>query len=129
MRGSLCSRWALARALTGRETWNSPSVMRPALMLLLTQALVFGAMTGYTHQWSERFRSTVSGGYVHLDNSASQAGDAYHQTVYTSANVVFQYHKRLSIGFETLYGHHETRDGSDGDVVRFTAGLVYTIFD
>jgi hypothetical protein len=89
----------------------------------------FGAMTGYTHQWSERFRSTVSGGYVHIDNTASQAGDAYHQTVYTSANLIFQYHKRLSFGVETLYGHHETRDGSDGDVVRFTAGIVYTIFD
>jgi hypothetical protein len=87
-----------------------------------------GLMTGYTHHWSSSWRSTVSGGYVHLDNTASQAGDAYHQTVYASANLVFQI-RRLSIGVETLYGHRETRDGSDGDVVRFTAGLVYSIFD
>jgi len=89
----------------------------------------FGAMTGYTHYWAPEWRSTVSGGYVHLDNSASQAGDAYHQTVYASANVIWQYHKRLSIGVEALYGHRETRDGSDGEVYRFTAALVYTIFD
>ena len=89
----------------------------------------FGAMVGYTHVWIPDWRSTVSGGYVHLDNSASQAGDAYHQTVYASANLIFQYHKRLSIGIEALYGHHETRDGSDGDVARVMAGLVYSIFD
>jgi hypothetical protein len=88
-----------------------------------------GLMLGYTHHWAERWRSTVSGGYVDLDNKASQAGDAYNQTVYASANVIFQYHKRLSIGVEALYGHRETKDGSDGDVGRVTAGLVYTIFD
>jgi len=88
-----------------------------------------GLMLGYTHHWAERWRSAVSGGYVHLDNTASQAGDAYHQTVYASANLIFQYHRRLSIGVEALYGHKESKDGSDGDVARITAGLVYTIFD
>ena len=88
-----------------------------------------GLMMGYTHQWSPEWRSTVSGGYVNIDNTAAQAGDAYHQTEYASLNLIYQFHKRLSIGVETLYGHRETKDGSDGDVVRFTAGLVYTIFD
>jgi hypothetical protein len=88
-----------------------------------------GLMLGYTHHWTERWRSAVSGGYVNLDNTASQAGDAYHETVYASANLIFQYHKRLSVGVEALYGHKETNDGSDGDVARITAGLVYTIFD
>jgi hypothetical protein len=88
-----------------------------------------GLMLGYTHHWAERWRSAVSGGYVNLDNTASQAGDAYHQTVYASANLIFQYHKRLSVGVEALYGHKESKDGSDGDVARITAALVYTIFD
>ncbi|MCC6848423.1 MAG: hypothetical protein IT294_07980 [Deltaproteobacteria bacterium] len=88
-----------------------------------------GLMLGYTHHWSERFRSAVSGGYVNIDNTASQEGDAYHETVYASANLIFQYHKRLSVGVEALYGHKESNDGSDGDVARITAALVYTIFD
>ncbi len=88
-----------------------------------------GVMTGYTHRWTSAWRSTASAGYVHLDNSSSQAGDAYHQTVYSSANLVYQYGARLSIGAEVLYGRRETKDGSDGDVVRLTAGLVYSIFD
>ena len=88
-----------------------------------------GLMLGYTHHWAERWRSAVSGGYVHLDNTASQSGDAYNETVYASANLIFQYHRRLSVGVEALYGHKETKDGSDGDVARVTAALVYTIFD
>jgi hypothetical protein len=89
----------------------------------------FGAMTGYTHHWAENWRSTASAGYVHLDNTASQAGDAYHQTVYGSANVIYQFRKRLSVGLEVLYGWKETNDGSDGDAVRVTTALVYSIFD
>ena len=37
---------AFARASTGRLTWNSPSVMRPALIFWLTQERVLGAMIG-----------------------------------------------------------------------------------
>jgi hypothetical protein len=66
---------------------------------------------------------------VHLDNTGGQTGDAYHQTVYASLNLIYQYHKRLSIGLEGLYGHRETKDRADGEVYRVTAGLVYTIFD
>jgi DcaP outer membrane protein len=87
-----------------------------------------GLMTGYTHHWSDQFRSTASGGYVHLDNTGAQTGDAYHETVYGSLNLIYQYHKRLSIGVEGLYGRRETKDGADGEVYRVTA-VVYTIFD
>ena len=88
-----------------------------------------GLLMGYTHHWSPKWRSTASGGYVHLDNAASQANDAYHQTVYGSLNVVYQYGPRLSIGLEGLYGRKETRDGNDGEVYRVEAGLVYSIFN
>ena len=37
---------------------------------------------------------------MHLDNTGGQTGDAYHQTVYASLNLVYQYHRRLSIGLE-----------------------------
>ena len=56
--------------------------------------------------WSGRndyLRSTVSYGYVHLDNQFSQEPDAYHQTHYASLNLVWKARKRLSIGFEALY--------------------------
>ncbi|HZL71356.1 MAG TPA: DcaP family trimeric outer membrane transporter [Planctomycetota bacterium] len=85
-------------------------------------------MLGYTHRWNEEWRSTVSYGYVNLDNEASQGPDAYHLTHYTSANVVWQARKRLNLGFELLYGSKETNDGHTGNASRVMFGLVYSLF-
>ncbi|HEX4201172.1 MAG TPA: DcaP family trimeric outer membrane transporter, partial [Chthoniobacterales bacterium] len=95
----------------------------------LTAIPAFGAMIGYTHKWTDRFRSTASYGYVHLDNQYSQDPSAYHQTHYASMNLVWQATERLSIGFEGLYGHKEEKSGADGDAFRLQIGALYHIFD
>jgi outer membrane DcaP-like protein len=89
----------------------------------------FGAMIGYTHKWTEYFRSTVSYGYVQLDNQFSQDPSAYHRTHYGSFNIVWQARKRLSIGLEGLYGHKEEKNGAEGDAFRLQIGLLYSLFD
>jgi DcaP outer membrane protein len=95
----------------------------------LTAIPAFGAMIGYTHKWTDYFRSTASYGYVNLDNQFSQGPHAYHQTHYASLNLVWQARKRLSIGFEGLYGHKEEKNGAEGDAFRFQIGLLYSLFD
>jgi DcaP outer membrane protein len=95
----------------------------------LTAIPAFGAMIGYTHKWSDILRSTASYGYVRLDNEFSQGPDAYHQTHYASVNLVWQARKRLSIGFEGLYGHKEEKSGADGDAFRLQIGVLYSLFD
>jgi outer membrane DcaP-like protein len=95
----------------------------------LTAIPAFGAMIGYTHKWNDYLRSTASYGYVHLDNQFSQEPTAYHQTHYASLNLVWQARKRLTIGFEGLYGHKEEKSGADGDAFRLQIGAVYSIFD
>jgi FtsZ-binding cell division protein ZapB len=89
----------------------------------------FGAMIGYTHKWTDNFRSTVSYGYVELDNEFSQGPHAYHRTHYGSFNIIWQARKRLSIGLEGLYGHKEEKSGAEGDAFRLQVGLLYSIFD
>ncbi len=89
----------------------------------------FSAMAGYTHHWSDKFRSTASFGFVNLDNETSQGPLAYHNTYYSSANLVYQLHKRLSIGLEGLYGMKETKNGETGDVFRIQVGLSFSLFD
>lgn len=89
----------------------------------------FGAMVGYTHKWTDTLRSSASYGYVRLDNEFSQGPQTYHMTHYGSVNLVWQLRKRLSIGWEALYGKKETQDGSDGDAFRFQMGVVYSLFD
>jgi hypothetical protein len=88
-----------------------------------------GLMFGYTHHWTDFLRSTVSYGYVRLDNEASQAADAYHKTHYASGNLIYQLTRRLSIGLEGLYGKKEVKSGADGDVWRVQAGLVYWLWE
>ena len=88
----------------------------------------FAPMLGYTHQWSETFRSTATTGYVNLQNEQSQDPAAYHETYYESLNLVWQLRKRLSIGLECLYGYKTENSGAHGDVWRVQTGIVYTLF-
>lgn len=87
-----------------------------------------GVLIGYTHHWSDEWRSTGSYGYVEMDNEASQGPDAYHLTHYASLNLMWQIRERLTVGLEGLYGHKETQDGSPGDVGRAQVGVLYSIF-
>jgi hypothetical protein len=89
----------------------------------------FSAFVGYTHQWTEKFRSTATFGYLDLQNAASQDPLAYHQTFYTSGNIVYQIRKRMSVGLEFLYGQKEDKAGSSGDVFRIQAGFSFALFD
>jgi len=85
-------------------------------------------MAGYTHEWTEKLRSTATFGYVNLQNEQAQTGAAYHETYYGSLNLVWQLRKRLSIGFECLYGYTMQNSGEHGDVWRVQTGLVYSLF-
>ncbi len=89
----------------------------------------FGAMIGYTHHWSDQFRSTATYGYVNLDNEPTQGPNAYHETHYASLNLVWQLRKKLSVGLEGLYGQKEAQSGATGDVFRVQLGMVYSLFD
>ena len=86
-------------------------------------------MGAITHHWNERWRSTATFGYVHVDNTSLQEPTAYRNTRYGSVNVIYQFYKRLSVGLEGLYGFREVRNGDDTkDVVRVnmetTIGIV-----
>ena len=89
----------------------------------------WSAMAGYTHHWTDKLRSTASFGYVNLDNESSEGPLAYHETYYTSGNLVYQIRKRLSIGLEGLYGRKEVKSGDTGDVFRVMVGLSFSLFD
>jgi hypothetical protein len=84
---------------------------------------------GYTHQWTDEFRSTATYGFVDVANQGSQGPNAYDQTHYASLNIIWQIRKHLSVGLEGLYGRKEVQSGATGDVWRAQLGLVYSFFD
>ena len=90
----------------------------------------WSATIGYTHRWSDQFRSTFTYGYVNLDNASGQVPTFYHTSHYASANLVWQLRKRLSVGLEGLYGLKTAQNGVDsGDHWRIQLGMVYSLFD
>lgn len=88
----------------------------------------FSALGGYTHHWNEEWRSTLSYGYVNVENTSGQAGDAYHITHYGSANLIYRLSPQFSIGLEGLYGRREVRDGRTGEDFRLQLSLLYSMF-
>jgi hypothetical protein len=88
----------------------------------------FGGFIGYTHHWAEKWRSTATYGYVRMDNEPSQGPDAYDTTHYVSGNVIYQFRKKLSFGFEGLYGKNKVASGAEGDLFRLQAGMYYRLF-
>jgi hypothetical protein len=90
----------------------------------------WSATAGFTHRWCDAFRSTITYGYVNLDNASGQVGTFYHTSHYASANLIWQLRKRLSVGLEGLYGFQEAKSGADsGDHWRVQLGMVYSLFD
>jgi hypothetical protein len=88
----------------------------------------FGAFVGYTHRWLPDWRSTATYGYVKVDGLNSQGPDAFHQTNYASANLIWQMRERLSVGVEVLYGDNQKESGHSGDVFRTQVGVAYSLF-
>ena len=89
----------------------------------------WSTMIAWSHQWTPRWRTTVTHGFVSLDNTAAQAGDAYSESHYASANVMYRLFKRMRIGIEGLYGWKEVKDGRSADVFRVQLGLSWALFD
>jgi hypothetical protein len=84
----------------------------------------------FSHDWTPRWRTTGTFGYVRVDNTSMQSPTAYHMTRYGSLNLVYKLYKRLSVGLEGLYGFREVHNGDNTkDVARVNLGMVYSPFD
>jgi hypothetical protein len=88
----------------------------------------FGGFLGYTHGWTEKWRSTFTYGYVDLQDELSMGPTAYHRTNYASLNAVCQFRKRMSLGMEVLYGTNQQQNLAKGDAWRFQFGIAYKLF-
>jgi hypothetical protein len=88
---------------------------------------VFAAMAGYTHHWNDHWRSTVSGGYVHVDTPSQLDRFTVDTTLYGSVNLMWHPTTSFRMGLEYLYGRKETLDGSERDAHRFNFVVRYDL--
>lgn len=75
---------------------------------------IFAPMIGYTHRWSDHFRSTVAASWVMADLPSSVSDLTPETTASISANLVWQPTDSFRMGLEYLNGYKETYDGSEG---------------
>ncbi len=77
-----------------------------------------GVLAGYQHQWSPKFYSLGSFGWIKQNNRSVQLPTAYKETLYTSLNLVWTPDPRWLLGAEVVYGSREDKDGESGSNVR-----------
>lgn len=88
---------------------------------------VFAAMAGYTHHWSDHWRSTIAGGYVKVDAPSTLSAFTIDNTLYGSVNLMWDPTTSFRMGLEYLYGHKETIDGSERDAHRLDFVVRYDL--
>jgi len=85
------------------------------------------AQGGYTHNWTDMLRSTVSYGYTRINNTATDPGTTYHVSNYATVNLIVQPSVRYLFGAEYIYGSLERKDGFKWIAPRLQASVTYYI--
>ena len=87
----------------------------------------WGVAIGYTHQWTDKWRSTVSYGHANVDTENSNGPFAYDHSNYVSANLIYQWSPTFRLGLEYLYGTNEVRNEASHDGQRVNFVLKYDL--
>jgi DcaP outer membrane protein len=87
---------------------------------------LLGTYASYQHYWSPAVRSSVTGGFVQVQNTAFQSGSTYHKSTYSSANLIWNPLGSLDLGAEFLYGRVQEVSGASANDPRFQITGRYT---
>jgi hypothetical protein len=102
---------------------SSDAVLTPSGSLEALNA--WATVLGFTHHWSSKFNSTISGGMAQLDNDPSQPGTAIKATRSGHVNLVYAANRLVNLGGELMWGERENHDGAKGDAMRFQFSIQY----
>jgi DcaP outer membrane protein len=80
---------------------------------------------GYQHYWTKLLRSTVSYGYLQINNAAQDPGTTYHISNYATANLIVQPSVSWLFGAEYVYGSLERKNGFKWVAPRIQASVTY----
>ena len=70
----------------------------------------FGMVIYLDHTWNAEFTSSIGYSRVDISNSNAQAGTAYRDGQYASANLLYSPYKNFLFGGEFLWGHRQNFD-------------------
>ena len=82
---------------------------------------------GFTHNWTDKLRTSLSYGYLRIDNPAADPGTTYHVSNYATVNLIYQPTVRYLFGAEYIYGSLERKDDFKWIAPRIQASVMYYI--
>lgn len=106
-----------------RSVGNFDGIFSPTGKLELIDVLS-GYVSGQ-HWWGPSTRSTLTFGFVKLDNPSFVPDDFYKQTFRASGNLIWSPSARIDVGGELLWGRRKSEDGSAGEAFQFQMAVKY----
>ena len=86
---------------------------------------VFSGYVAYQHWWQEKLRSTVTYGWVDVDNLDFQDDSDYANTDRAIINLLWSPVTRIDVGGELLWGRRENKDGASATARQIQFGAKY----
>jgi hypothetical protein len=86
---------------------------------------VAAAYFGFEHWWSDTLRSTITGGFVWVDNPDFEAPESLRRTERYSLNLAWSPIARLDLVAELLWGRRVNRDGRSGEAGQIQLGSTF----
>lgn len=84
-----------------------------------------GGFVGYTHYWSQLWRSNLIFGQLTLERNSALTAEAFRESRYGVFNLIWSPAPSWTMGMELLYGRLEQQGGARGDTVRVQGSLQY----
>jgi len=107
------SRYAGDTAVLGLD-----AAPRSQTNLSLRSLPLFATYGSYQHFWTPVLRSNANFGFVQVQNTTFQAGNTYHNSIYSSANLIWNPVGSLDFGAEFIYGWVQNKNGETANAPR-----------
>ena len=87
---------------------------------------LFATYGSYQHYWTPAVRSNATAGFVQVQNTDFQPTNTYHDSTYSSANIIWNPVGSLDFGAEFIYGWVKEKSGAHASDPRFQVTARYT---
>jgi outer membrane DcaP-like protein len=92
----------------------------------LTTLNTYNGYLAYLHHWNDKWKSSVNGSYLMVDNDAELTGTEVNKSAFSmSVNLLYQPVPVLLVGGEVMYGYRELENEVNGDFTRLQLSAKY----
>jgi hypothetical protein len=109
----------MARYVADTGGLGMDAAPRTQMDLSLRALPVVATYGSYQHYWSPAVRSNATFGFVQLQNTDFQPGNTFHQSKYSSVNLIWTAVGTFDLGGEFLYGWVTQKSGAHASDPRF----------